>query len=695
MDPRTVLLVFSGWAVVSALGVAVLGAVTLAGGRRRRPRGAFPFGLFALSWGAHIVLGNVANVVLDPGTARLLHLLSIAAILPAPYLLVELAAALDPSPDDASHWTTLRGLAVVVAFAAVGSLVLVPELFFRGVSDAGYFLAPDWGILRSVLALVPFFAAMGLSLWSFHRAKRASPTPRTTRQASILLAGLGLFLGYNSANNLLFYVIGLSGGISVRAVVFAVLFGALTALVAWIAVAELRSARLAPTPGEARRDRLVAAALLVPAGWGLVEAWIATAYIRTFYTVGLWRLAGVGVIAYGLARWRIFDLPDRARRGAATGSGVTAAGVGGLLVYAGAGAVLAGAAPAALGVLAAGASLLPSVRASRSLLEPDPGADGDQRVYQQRIDSYRAAVEAAMARDMPEEDRAFLEGLREEYDITPEEDRVIRYYARDAVVGVDDGADGSTYERLRLLGEGGEGRTWLARDRARERLVVLKEPLAGPLEDPQIREETLQEARAARKVQHPNVVAVDEVVETEDSPVLVMEHVEGGSLADLLEAEGPLPWSRARPVLLDVLAGLAAVHRAGLVHRDVKPSNVLLDADGTAKVGDFGVATRRPDAPGGETLRDPEATVGTRGYVAPEVESGDRADELADVYGAGALLHACLHGRPPDPEGGIEAPAGAPDGVAEVLARALAPDPGDRYTDVEAMREAAEAMRGD
>lgn len=691
MAARTILLVSSAWAVVSALGVMALGGLSLSGGRPR-PRGAFAFGALCLVWGAHLVLSNVGSVVLDPVLARRLLLFSLAFLLVGPYLLVELAADQDPSPRDALHWWVLRGTAVAAALGAAVSLFLFPELLFQGFYDAGEALYARWGILRTLLVEAPFFAAFGLALVAFHRAKRAEPTPRTKRRASILLAGLGLYVGFNAANNLLFMGMEAAENPAPEPVFYTGLFLALTLLVAVLGLRELRSARQAVTPGEARRDRLVAAALLAPLAVGFAEAWVARTWFPNLYTVGFWRLLGVGVLAYGFARWRVFDLPQRTREGVATGAGAAAAGLGGAAVYLGAGTIVSGVAPPLAGLAAAAASLPATVRASRNVLGPDPDASRDERVYGQRVDSYRAAVESAMARGLEEEDETFLEELRERYDITPEEDRVIRYYARDAVVGVDDGADDTTYERLRLLGEGGEGRTWLARDRTRERLVVLKEPLAGPLDDPALEETALKEARAARKVQHPNVVEVEEVVDADGSPVLVMEHVEGGSLADLLEDEGPLPWPRARGILLGVLAGLEAVHRAGLVHRDVKPSNVLLETDGTAKVADFGVATRRPGAVGGDTLRDPSDTVGTRGYVAPEVAAGERADEAADVYGAGALLHACLVGSPPEPGEPALDTAALPPGAAEVLAKALDPDPAERWASVAAMREAVQGL---
>jgi serine/threonine protein kinase len=335
------------------------------------------------------------------------------------------------------------------------------------------------------------------------------------------------------------------------------------------------------------------------------------------------------------------------------------------------------------------------VRWARSTLGPrgagDPAA-GDRGRFGSKVEAYRAAVEAAISRDTLEEDRAFLDGLRDEFGLEPGEARVVEHYARETVVPMEEGDPDAAYERMRLLGEGGAGRTWLARDRARDRLVVLKEPLGAWQEADDVLEAARREARLAAKVDHPNVVDVEEVVEDDGVPVLVMEHVAGGSLHDLLRDEGPLPWRRAARIAEDVARGVAAVHDRGIVHRDLKPANVLLDDEGHAKVSDFGIARERRDA-GGTRVLDDREPAGTEAWMAPEVRHGvARADEASDVYGCATLLHACLAGEPPDPEAG-PAIEGVPEALQAVLERGLARRPGDRYDAARALAGAIAEVR--
>src|SRR5581483_7230907 len=280
--------------------------------------------------------------------------------------------------------------------------------------------------------------------------------------------------------------------------------------------------------------------------------------------------------------------------------------------------------PSTFAALIAGGSLFPAVRFTRRLFGVQPRTStraADDAVYGQRIDAYRAALEASFARDSMEEDADFLGALRERFGISEAEDRVLRHYAKSSVIVARDRKASEAFERLRLLGEGGGGRTWLARDRQRDRLVVLKEPLQQWQQDPQTREAVLREARLAAKVRHPNVVSVEEVVEGKGSPIIVMEYLEGGSLSDLLRSRGTLPWREAVPLVIDVARGLEAVHSAGIVHRDVKPSNILLNGEGAPKVADFGIAlpvvSTRTVLDVGSTAR-----AGTLFYMAPEVRAG-------------------------------------------------------------------------
>ncbi len=199
------------------------------------------------------------------------------------------------------------------------------------------------------------------------------------------------------------------------------------------------------------------------------------------------------------------------------------------------------------------------------------------------------------------------------------------------------------YRLERRLGGGGMATVHLAHDVELDRPVAVKllaDHLAG---DPELRERCVREARIAARLAHPNVVAVYDAGEDAGTPYIVMEHVEGETLADLLRREGRLERDRAVELARQACAGLAHAHDAGLVHRDVKPANLLLGRDGTVKIADFGIARA------GETTRLTLAgtILGTAAYLAPEQAAGEEVTAAADVYSLGAVLYECLAGQPP------------------------------------------------
>jgi hypothetical protein len=234
------------------------------------------------------------------------------------------------------------------------------------------------------------------------------------------------------------------------------------------------------------------------------------------------------------------------------------------------------------------------------------------------------------------------------------------------------------YEKLRLLGEGSSGRTWLARDRARDRPVVLKEPLSVWQTGDELRKAVITEARLAARIRHPNVVRVEDLLEHEGRPVLVLQYKDGGSLEDLLRSKGTLPWQDCAAIIRDVLSGLEAVHAGGIVHRDVKPSNVLLSSDGSACIGDFGVSVR---ATGGMTIVEgPRGLAGTIHYMAPEVANGvSIGDRRSDVFSCAAMMYECLYGTAPTPGALVVVREDVPDIVTKAILKGLAPDPGERH----------------
>ena len=207
------------------------------------------------------------------------------------------------------------------------------------------------------------------------------------------------------------------------------------------------------------------------------------------------------------------------------------------------------------------------------------------------------------------------------------------------------------YALTDVLGRGGMGTVWLATDRVLERQVALKEvTFSVELSDEErgiLRERTMREARAAARLDHPCVTRVYDVVEEGGKPWLVMEHVSSRSLQEILESEGPLSPAAVATIGLDLLAALDAAHDAGIVHRDVKPSNVLVDPQGHACLTDFGIATTTGDS----SLTTQGALIGSPSYMAPERANGEEPRPPVDLWSLGATLYAAVEGRPPFDKG--------------------------------------------
>ncbi|MGW1076209.1 protein kinase domain-containing protein [Streptomyces sp. NPDC002537] len=200
------------------------------------------------------------------------------------------------------------------------------------------------------------------------------------------------------------------------------------------------------------------------------------------------------------------------------------------------------------------------------------------------------------------------------------------------------------YRLGELLGRGGMGEVWEARDEVLGRQVAVK-LLLGDEGDDSAASRFQLEARTAARLNHPQVVAVYDFGSWDGRFYLVMELVRGPSLAQELSARGPLAPDRVARIAAQAAAGLAAAHRQGVVHRDVKPGNLMLDADGTLKIGDFGIA-RFVDETSAALTRVGQI-VGTSTYLAPERCLGRVAGPASDVYALGCVLYQLLIGRPP------------------------------------------------
>ncbi|MBB5895062.1 protein kinase [Kutzneria kofuensis] len=204
------------------------------------------------------------------------------------------------------------------------------------------------------------------------------------------------------------------------------------------------------------------------------------------------------------------------------------------------------------------------------------------------------------------------------------------------------------YRLGRRIGSGAMGVVWQAHDELLYRTVAVKQLLLQPgqteADAEEARRRAMREGRIAARLQHPNAVAVFDVVDEGDGmPWLVMEYVPSRSLSAVLEEQGTLPPQEAARIGMHVASALAAAHAAGIVHRDVKPGNVLLGDDGTVKITDFGISRAQGDS----TVTATGMLAGTPAYLAPEIAKGHDPTPSSDVFSLGATLYAAVEGVPP------------------------------------------------
>ena len=198
------------------------------------------------------------------------------------------------------------------------------------------------------------------------------------------------------------------------------------------------------------------------------------------------------------------------------------------------------------------------------------------------------------------------------------------------------------YEIERPLGHGAMAVVDLARDRELGRLVALKRLAENLARDADLRQRFLREGRLAARLNHPNIVRVFDVGEADGRPYIAMEHVDGETVADLIARRGTVPPTEASALGAQTARALAAAHAAGLVHRDVKPHNLLLRHDGVLKLGDFGIAVGLE----GTRFTLAGTVLGTAAYLAPEQARGEEVTAAADVYALGLVLVELLTGHP-------------------------------------------------
>ena len=198
------------------------------------------------------------------------------------------------------------------------------------------------------------------------------------------------------------------------------------------------------------------------------------------------------------------------------------------------------------------------------------------------------------------------------------------------------------YEVIRPIGSGGMGTVWLCLDTVLGREVAVKQIGALPGE-PAAAARAMREARIAASLNDPHAVGVFDVVDENDSHWLVMEYVEGQSLAERISELGALPPTRVAEIGSAVASALARAHASGIVHRDIKPGNILIDLAGTPKISDFGIARAQAD----DQLTQTGFMTGTPGYLSPELARGGDPTAASDVWALGATLYYAVEGQPP------------------------------------------------
>ncbi|HVF33244.1 MAG TPA: Stk1 family PASTA domain-containing Ser/Thr kinase [Acidimicrobiales bacterium] len=256
------------------------------------------------------------------------------------------------------------------------------------------------------------------------------------------------------------------------------------------------------------------------------------------------------------------------------------------------------------------------------------------------------------------------------------------------------------YEITRHLARGGMAEVYLARDLLLDRPVALKVLFPELSTDRNFVERFRREAQAAANLSHPNIVSIYDWCEEDGTYFIVMEYVEGRTLGQIVRGDGPLLSERAAEIGADVAAALGFAHRSDVVHRDVKPGNVLISPTGQVKVTDFGIARA---ANSDQDLTQTGAVMGTATYFSPEQAQGNRVDGRSDVYSLGVVLYELCVGKPPfagenpmviaykhvreEPVPPRAVNADVPEAFEAIVLQAMAKNPNDRYSSADELRQ--------
>jgi beta-lactam-binding protein with PASTA domain/predicted Ser/Thr protein kinase len=258
---------------------------------------------------------------------------------------------------------------------------------------------------------------------------------------------------------------------------------------------------------------------------------------------------------------------------------------------------------------------------------------------------------------------------------------------------------GNRYEIQGVLGQGGMAKVFKGRDTVLGRDVAVKVLSPQFATDDQFVTRFRREAQAAAGLNHPNIVSVFDTGDQGDIHYIVMEYVHGRTLRDTIRSEGPLMPERAAEIADAVAKALSAAHETGLVHRDIKPGNIMITNDGEVKVMDFGIARTAT----GDTLTQTAAVLGTASYLSPEQAQGEPVDPRSDIYSLGCVLYEMLTGRPPftgdspvaiaykhvrdDPVPPSRLNGDIPRDLEAVVMKSMAKNPANRYQTADELRQ--------
>jgi serine/threonine-protein kinase len=341
-------------------------------------------------------------------------------------------------------------------------------------------------------------------------------------------------------------------------------------------------------------------------------------------------------------------------------------------------------------------SSLPTANDISSYFSPKDAGQSSRRLLLQ------AKLTSAIRVDFIRDQRYFIIGIGHckfasflaEYRLTPSEPSGEKMEKDDSSDSLSKGAEIYNYKILKKLGSGGMGEVYLAEDTKLNRQVALKFLPIHFATDNTLKTRFINEAQAAAKLNHPNIITIFEVNEHNGRPFFAMEHVEGSPLSDVIEKDG-LPSEKAVDITLQLCEGLKEAHNAGIVHRDIKPSNIIIDKSGRCRILDFGLAAIQSD----ERLTKTGTLLGTVEYMSPEQVRGKKVDHRSDIFSLGVLLYELLTGLLPfkgDYTAGVvysiinEVPemldrqkSGVPGGFQAIIDSALEKDPKIRYQQVD------------